>query len=118
MTLRELMDIQRSFDEQHGWKIASNDDERLAWISKDLIGLLGEVGEFANQIKKTQLLEHDPAAVANDFRQRHSKLSEELVDTLIYLIRLAGHLEVDLEASYLEKLEWNKKKYLKFKDKG
>jgi NTP pyrophosphatase (non-canonical NTP hydrolase) len=117
MTLRELMEIQRMFDERHGWKIASNDDERLSWISRDIIGLLGEVGEFANQIKKIQLLDHDSVAVTREFRKRHSQLSEELVDTLIYLVRLAGHLDADLEKSYLEKLEWNKKKYAKFEGK-
>jgi NTP pyrophosphatase (non-canonical NTP hydrolase) len=117
MTLSELIEIQRQFDQRHGWKIASSDDEKLTWISRDIIGLLGEFGEFANLIKKIQLLDHDSAAVTREFRRRHSELSEELVDTLIYLVRLAGHLDVDFEKSYLQKLEWNKAKYSKFEGK-
>jgi NTP pyrophosphatase (non-canonical NTP hydrolase) len=114
MTLNELIEAQKSFDNRHGWKIATSDDERLNLISRDIIGLVGEFGEFANQIKKIQLMDFDRNAVSKELVSRHSNLSEELIDTLIYLVRIAGHLNIDLEKTYREKLKVNDKKYSRF----
>jgi NTP pyrophosphatase (non-canonical NTP hydrolase) len=114
MTLNELIELQKSFDERHGWRIASTDRERLEFISRDIVGILGEIGEFANQFKKIQLVDYDAELASRELRMRHPQLSEELVDTLIYLVRLAGHLGVDIERAYTDKLKLNAKKYSSF----
>jgi NTP pyrophosphatase (non-canonical NTP hydrolase) len=45
-------------------------------------------------------------------------VSEELADVLIYLVRLASRLEIDLEQAAWEKLEINKQKYPVEKSRG
>ena len=46
------------------------------------------------------------------------ELESELADTLIYLIRLADQLEIDLVAAVQSKIEVNEKKYPVDKSKG
>ncbi|MFB5089325.1 hypothetical protein PGC35_19375 [Psychrobacillus sp. PGGUH221] len=48
--------MQKEFDTKHGWSLQSgNTSEKLEVISKDIIGLMGELGEFSNIIKKLNL---------------------------------------------------------------
>ena len=56
MRLREILDLQREFDREHGWEASSPDTQvQLAMIEQDLIGLVGEVGEFSNVVKRLRL---------------------------------------------------------------
>ena len=82
--------------------------------AKDLVGLIGEIGEFANILKKIQLLESTPNEMANEFDQRRPELCEEIVDSLIYLIRISGHLDLDVENAFLDKIRRNEEKYRRF----
>ena len=50
--------------------------------------------------------------------QKRQAVSEELADVLIYLVRLASRLEIDLEQAAWEKLEINKQKYPVEKSRG
>ncbi|ELF2482516.1 nucleotide pyrophosphohydrolase, partial [Escherichia coli] len=40
-----------------------------------------------------------------------AELDEELVDTFIYLIKIANQFDVDLESGFMAKLEKNKKRF-------
>ena len=115
MDIKELIAIQREFDGQHGWLLKSEDaDELLLLIRKDLIGLFGEVGEFANIIKKISLevdLNQNSPKTKSIFEKHQRDLELEIVDSLIYLIRIATHLNMDIEKEYLNKLEFNRNKY-------
>ena len=113
MDLNALVSIQRDFDSEHGWVPSSTEGEDiLPFLTRDLIGLFGEMGEFANAVKKVQL--SDAGEVNAALRLFKPALSEELVDFLIYVIRFAGYLEVDLETEYLNKLEANKQRFQRF----
>lgn len=58
MEMAELVDLQKRFDESHGWGTSKADEATtVELIARDIVGLVGEVGEFANLIKKLQLLE-------------------------------------------------------------
>ena len=50
--------------------------------------------------------------------QKRHAVSEELADVLIYLVRLASRLEIDLEQAAWEKVEINKQKYPVEKSRG
>ncbi len=119
MNLQELIRIQREFDSQHGWTPdRENKNEVLSFLTKDLVGLFGEVGEFANLVKKIELVAHDEHALGKAFQDLRPSLEEELVDSLIYLLRFASHLNVDLEAGYQRKLEVNRRRFREFERNG
>lgn len=118
MELKELIAIQNKFDEEHGWLPKGQTGEALlSEIRKDLVGLFGEIGEFSNLIKKISLETdriQDDALCDALLEKNHQDLELEVVDSLIYLIRIATHLNMDIEKQYSEKLEYNRKKYRHF----
>ncbi len=67
-----------------------------------LIALVGEVGEFANLLKKGIRGDGDTNNEAY-----HSLLAFELTDIFIYLMNIAGMMNVDLEKMYQVKREQN-----------
>lgn len=113
MELNKLVEIQKEFDERHGWVPNSNDAKSIIEFAvRDLVGLFGEVGEFANIIKKIQL--SHPSELDKALLEHMPNLQAELVDFMIYVVRFASYLEVDLESKYLEKLSFNEERFKKF----
>ena len=55
MELNALMRIQEEFDRAHGWTIDGDERALIQATSDDLVGLLGELGEFANIIKTANI---------------------------------------------------------------
>lgn len=117
MDFNELKGLQEKFDRQHGWNLRSDKlPDLFDFLHKDLVGLLGEIGEFANIVKKFTL-EYSTFHISESkklFEQSKKKLAEELVDTLIYVMRMATHLNIDIEKEYLTKLDINRKKFRKY----
>lgn len=87
-TLPQLQHYMREICQERGW----ND----GYAEKFLL-FTEEVGELAKAIRKTQGLYHEQA------RQKQMDLAEEFADVLSYLLDLANHFQVDLEAAYREK---------------
>lgn len=117
MDLKEMVNIQREFDRIHGWIWeGGNVCDLLDLINKDLIGLIGEIGEFANIIKKINLIAErkNSEQLATKLEDSREILAEELIDSLIYLMRIATHLEVDLQTIYLKKVRFNKERYREY----
>lgn len=99
MHLKEIQSVEGS-DSKHYFPHLSEGPVYLG------VALAGEVGEVCNEIKKWA---RDDFPVA-ELRER---LRKELPDVLIYLVMLADHLNLDLEADYKEKKEYNDRRYLK-----
>ncbi len=118
MEIKDLAHIQREFDAKHGWMLESdNSKARLEIINKDLIGLFGEIGEFANLVKKLNIdMEKSKDTFELKLSDFQDSLSEELIDSFIYLFRIATHLDLDIENSYLKKLSINREKYRKYEE--
>ena len=114
MNLEALIGMQVSADRQHGFPLDfENDEARLTQIERDLVGMFGEAGEFANLLKKVRLsAEHDEYSGPH-FREALADLRSELADTAIYLMRLSVMLECDLEAEILAKMKLNDGRYQK-----
>ncbi len=116
MEIKDLVQIQKEFDSKHGWSLTSNNPKaKLEIINKDLIGLFGEIGEFSNIIKKLNIeMEKSGNSLESSFFDAQNSLNEEIIDSFIYLLRIATHLEVDIEDVYLRKLAINREKYKKY----
>ena len=70
---------------------------------------------IALSVEAAELLEHfqwlDDQASAQLTPEQLSEVSEEMADVLLYLIRLADKLGVDLQSAAQRKLEINARKY-------
>jgi NTP pyrophosphatase (non-canonical NTP hydrolase) len=112
MELTALVEKQISADRRRGFQVEFDSDvERLAQLERDLIGLLGEVGEFANELKKVRLAMTHVGYQGPSLEHAAPNLREELADALIYLIRLSFMLGGDLENDLINKMTINDKRY-------
>ena len=112
MELRELVEKQAADDRQRGLlKELRTDVERHEQLTKDLVGLIGEIGEFANIAKKVGLRLEHPTYDGPSFYEAAPLLQEELADTLIYVLRLSVILGSDLENDVLQKMALNDARY-------
>ncbi len=112
MELGSLIDKQISADRRHGFSIDFDDDgDRLTQIERDLVGLFGEVGEFANLIKKVRLANSRKYYHGPDLVTAADALRDELADIAIYLMRLSFLLGGKLEDDILAKMKVNEQRY-------
>ena len=112
MELKEIIRIQNTFDKSHNKNFNWAEDiseENLQGLQFLTLSLAGEVGELANCVKK--IIRGD-----EQFELSKDKIREELTDVFIYTIKLAYQMNIDLEESYLQKLEINKTRFKSFED--
>jgi len=107
MNLSELIARQNDFDKAHESRkpfYVPIDDNNLEELEHLVVCLVGELGEFANILKKV---------VRGDltFEAARAGLSDELADVFIYLVKIASQTNIDLEASFLRKLDDNKVRF-------
>lgn len=101
MTLAELA-LQCTSDSERWFPGVTNRS-----IPHHTLALAGEVGEFANIVKKLDRgsLDISDAAVRYD-------LAMELTDCFVYLLQLAGMLRIDLYESYKVVRANNEKRFM------
>lgn len=115
MDIKELIALQKEFDEKHGWRPKGEKVEQIVnAVSDDIVGIVGEIGEFSNIVKKLLITKEKPEEFIDLWEKRRADLHEELTDTFVYLMRIASHLDIDLEKEYLNKLKYNEEKYRRF----
>ena len=110
MTLEQIKETQAEFDKSHKGHIPFFEDineNNLEVLEHLVVYLLGELGEFANVVKKIK---------RGDFTLLDKKREpdEELADVFIYLIKISNQLGVDFESNFLQKLEKNRMKFEKY----
>lgn len=107
MDFSTLVRLQSDFDKGHGVTkpfyvpISSDNLQELEHL---VVCMVGEVGEFANELKK--VVRGDAS-----YEERKAALAEELADTFIYLLKIAAQTGIDLESEYLTKLEKNRQRF-------
>lgn len=112
MELSELIGRQLSSDRRRGFLVDfATDADRLRQIEEDLIGLFGEVGEFANLIKKVRLSQDHVDYAGPQLDEASHALRVELADAAIYIFRLSAMLGGDLEQDILAKMDLNDVRY-------
>ena len=92
--LIDLRDRMREFTEERGWA-QFHDPKSL------VLALVGEVGELAELV---QWLPAEEARALLTSEPRSTRVAEEISDILIYLVRLADVLDVDLPSAAHAKL--------------
>ena len=117
MDLKGTIEFQKKFDEKHGWSWEGSSDkeilERLKYVT---IALSGEVGEFANIVKKALRKDFPGGAMPDD--EKMEKLREELTDVFIYTILASRVLKVDLEDAYFKKVKELEERFRDLEKKG
>ena len=93
--IAELTERIRAFSEERGWT-RFHDPKSLA------LALVGEVGELAELLQWLPAGEATDLLAADPLRQR---VAEELSDVLIYLLRLADVVNIDLAVAADAKLD-------------
>jgi NTP pyrophosphatase (non-canonical NTP hydrolase) len=71
-----------------------------------MLCLTGEVGELANELKKVMR----GTANFNDAKVKY-KIDMEVADIFTYLLQIAGMLQIDLEAAYNVKRQFNEERF-------
>jgi NTP pyrophosphatase (non-canonical NTP hydrolase) len=80
--------------------------ENMHTLSHHALALCGEVGEFANVVKKIERGSLDP-----DSEQAKIMLEGEAADILIYLMNIFGLLNVDPLKAYMKKRDFNNRRF-------
>ncbi|MDN5725359.1 MAG: nucleotide pyrophosphohydrolase [Propionibacteriales bacterium] len=99
--LIELRDRMRDFTAERDWG-QFHDPKSL------ILALVGEVGELA------EVFQWLPSAHSNALSREEptaTQVRDELADVLLYLVRLADVLDVDLHAAALDKMAKNASKH-------
>lgn len=118
MDLKQLSEAQIRLDQQHGFPVAFPSlREKYEQLTKDLVGLFGEIGEFANIVKKINIKLDRPEEYELEIHDAEALLREELVDSLIYIIRVGAILGIDLQGEILRKMQLNESRYAQLRRK-
>ncbi|KXJ31081.1 MazG nucleotide pyrophosphohydrolase domain-containing protein [Pseudomonas sp. HUK17] len=116
MEIKDLIELQAKLDDRHGFPSKfESQKEKYDQLSKDLVGLFGEIGEFSNVVKKINLKISYDDKYDLDLSTAKEHLSEELVDSLIYILRIARILGIDIQEETLKKMRANEKRYAKLR---
>ena len=112
MDINQIIDKQVIQDEENGFPVRfSNSSELYNQLTKDLVGLFGEIGEFSNIVKKINIKLDNPDTYILDMDVAEDLLREELVDSFIYIMRISAMLDMDLEDEALKKMSINSDRY-------
>lgn len=122
MNIEEIIELQREFDSEHGTKKKSWDwafhklktaDDLLEALDFEIISILGEVGEAANKLKK---ILRSKMYGKSDLTKEKIRfiLLPEIVDILIYVIKMTITLDINIAKEYPLKLQKNRKRFRKF----
>ncbi|MGR5287405.1 hypothetical protein ACP3V5_18965 [Vibrio maritimus] len=111
MDIKQLRKLQIEQDQSFGFPVKFESElEKYSQLTKELVGLFGEIGEFSNVVKKINL-KLDNEKYSYDIESAKGLLAEELVDSLIYILRISAILDVDIEKETLKKIETNRERY-------
>jgi len=108
MEIEQLKKLQQEFDEQYFGPYERKPEDFLFFA----VALAGEVGEFANLVKKFYREKRWDRLVEKDQNRDYlTDMKKEITDVFIYFLIIANNLNLEIEKEYLEKLEKNKKRF-------
>ncbi len=96
-----LEDVLQKFADERDWN-RYHTPKNLA------MALTGEVGEL---VEILQWMSDDEARAASSDPRIRAALSDELADVMLYLVRLAAVLDIDIDTAVTTKLAANARKY-------
>jgi NTP pyrophosphatase (non-canonical NTP hydrolase) len=112
MEIEDFKKLQKEFDTKY---IGPYND-----LPGDLLflttALAGEVGEFANLVKKYYRLKAKDIAVAGEEQRDYTtEMKKEIIDVFCYFLIIANQLDLDIEKEFKENLDRNKNRFKKLK---
>jgi len=108
--MKDILARLESFDMSHGWdryNRVENDTERLVFLQDEILHILGELGELANEVKKQK----------RKGVYDKSPLEEEATDVFIFLLKLMKTLDMEPKESFMRKMDINDIRFIDFKNK-
>ena len=108
MTIEELRDRLRTFAEVRDWNQFHSPKNLVMALSGE-VGELNEIFQWLND-EQIQSIKKNP--------EQLQPVREELADILLYLIRLADQMDIDIIDAARQKIEINESKYPVEKSKG
>jgi NTP pyrophosphatase (non-canonical NTP hydrolase) len=99
--LDDLAERLRTFADSRDW-------QRYHTPKNLLMALSGEVGELVAELQWLSAVEADPAAWDDGLRER---VTDEVADVMIYLVRFADVCAIDLIAAAHAKIERNEQRF-------
>ena len=118
MDIKQIMEQQAIQDETNGFPVKfTSSIAKYDQLTKDLVGLFGEIGEFSNIIKKINIKLANPDKYELELDVAEKLLREELIDSFIYIIRIAAIINVDLEEETIKKMQLNANRYASLSNK-
>jgi NTP pyrophosphatase (non-canonical NTP hydrolase) len=112
MKLKDIQKFQAEYDKKY-WRVNKRIPTRelLLFLST---ALAGEMGEFANLVKKLYRQKRWRVGYARDKKRNlKAEMADELIDVFIYTLIIAETLGIDLEKEYFKKQEKNIKRFKK-----
>jgi NTP pyrophosphatase (non-canonical NTP hydrolase) len=110
MEIEDFKKLQKEFDNKY---IGPYNDlpEDLLFLTT---ALAGEVGEFANLVKKYYRTEKKGLSVINDKDKDYlAEMKKEIIDAFCYFLIIANQLDLDIEAEFKENLARNSSRFEK-----
>jgi len=108
MDLERILEAQRAFVKERDWD-KFHTPKNLAMALGVEAAELAEIFQWLDEAQ-SQAVGRDPKSA--------KKVKDELADVFFYLCRIADKLDIDLEATFWEKMEQNAAKYPVEKSKG
>lgn len=102
--MKEIIERLQTFDKAHGWDNYANLEtelEKIEALERNIVHLLGEFGEFANEVKKAR---RDGTFHIDTFR-------EEWVDMFTFMLKLSFVLDMDIEMEWNKKMDYNDQRF-------
>ncbi len=100
----EILEHLKQFDRERGWnnyELAKTSKEKREILYKEIVNMLGEFGELANEVKKG----------SRDNTWEIEKLREEMADTFIFFLKISFILEMDIKKEYFKKMKQNEERF-------
>ena len=102
--MQKVISALQDFDRKRNWnkyETLRTEPEKIEYMYQEIVNLLGELGEFANEVKKCK----------RDKTWNEAKLKEELADTFIFLLKLSFVLKMDLAEETIQKIKINEERF-------
>lgn len=110
MEIEKFKKLQAEFEEQYIGPYEKKPEDLLFLA----VALAGEVGEFANLVKKYWREEKKSVNVAEDDKRDYfADMEKEIIDVFTYFLIVANVLNIDIEEGYMENLTRNRKRFKK-----
>jgi NTP pyrophosphatase (non-canonical NTP hydrolase) len=117
MNISDILRKQIDLDESIGFPVRfSSTTEMYDQLTKDLVGLYGEIGEFSNIVKKITIKLAKKEKYELELDDAENRLKEEFIDSFIYILRIAAILNIDIEKEVLAKIQANDQRYESLRD--